>query len=106
VKDGYHLNANPATYGYLKPTEFEITSGNNLTVGFIAYPNPITKKFSFAEKPLAIYESDTRVRIMLKASGSLKGTSNLEGKLKVQACDDQVCYPPGELSVAIPVTVK
>jgi DsbC/DsbD-like thiol-disulfide interchange protein len=107
VQDGYHVNANPPTYSYLKATELQINPTGGLSVGFITYPNPLVKKFPFADKPLAIYEGDTQLRVMLKAEASApRGSSNLPGKLKVQACDDQVCYPPGELSVAIPVTVK
>jgi hypothetical protein len=107
VKPGYHLNANPATYAYLKATEVELNPTGGITVSFITYPDPIVRTFPFAEKPLAVYEGDTQLRIMLKASTSVsKGPTNLPGKLKVQACDDQVCYPPGELAIAIPVTVK
>jgi hypothetical protein len=107
VQNGYHLNANPPTYSYLKATELALNPTAGISVGFITYPNAIVKKFPFAEKPLAIYEGDTQLKVLLKAAASAtKGSSNLSGKLKVQACDDQVCYPPGELSVAIPVTVK
>lgn len=107
VTDGYHLNGNPPTYPYLKPTELELNPLNGLSVGFITYPNPTVKKFPFAEKPLSVYEGDTALRILFKADASApKGSSNLSGRLKVQACDDQVCYPPGEISIAIPVIVK
>ena len=107
VQNGYHLNANPPTYSYLKATELELSPTGGLSVGFITYPDPAIKKFPFAEKPLAIYEGDTQLKVLLKANASAaKGSSNLSGKLKVQACDDQVCYPPGELAVAIPVIVK
>src|SRR6266496_792294 len=95
VQSGYHINANPPTYPYLKATEVEIKPSGGLSVGFITYPNSIVKKFPFAEKPLAIYEGETQLKVLLKAAPSAnKGTSNLAGKLKVQACDDQVCYPP------------
>jgi DsbC/DsbD-like thiol-disulfide interchange protein len=107
VKDGYHVNANPPTYSYLKPIELELKPGNGFSVGFITYPDPTVKKFPFADKPLSIYEGDTALKILLKADAAAsKGSSNLAGKLKVQACDDQVCYPPGEISIAIPVIVK
>jgi len=107
VKDGYHLNANPPTYPYLKPTELELSPPNGISVAFITYPDPIVKKFPFADKPLSVYEGDTALRILFKADLSApKGPSNLSGRLKVQACDDQVCYPPGEIPIAIPVTVK
>ncbi len=107
IQRGYHVNANPPTYPYLKPTEVELKSANGITVGFISYPDPQTKQFPFAEKPLAIYEGSTQLKVFLKADASAKKeASNLPGKLKVQACDDQVCYPPGEIEITVPVTVK
>ncbi len=107
IQKGYHLNANPPTYAYLKATELEFNPNAELSVGFISYPDPIVKKFPFAEKPIAIYEGDINVKVLLKAATAAKqGASNLAGILKVQACDDQVCYPPGELQVTIPVTIK
>jgi hypothetical protein len=107
VQQGYHVNANPPTYPYLKATELELTPSGGLAVNFITYPNSIVKKFPFAENPVAIYEGNTKVKVSLKAAQSAaKGSSNLSGKLKVQACDDQVCYPPGEIGVTVPVTVK
>jgi hypothetical protein len=35
-----------------------------------------------------------------------KGQQSIPAKLRIQACDDQVCYPPGSIDIAIPVTVK
>ncbi len=107
IQNGYHVNANPPSYPYLKATELDIPSSSGISVGFISYPTPITKKFSFAEGPLAVYEGETTLKVRLKADKSAPpGTHNLAGKLRVQACDDQVCYPPGTIDVAIPVTIK
>ena len=107
IQDGYHINANPPSYPYLKATELDIPSSAGISVGFISYPNPITRKFSFAEKPLAVYEGDTTLTVRLKADKSAQpGKQILLGKLLVQACDDKVCYAPGSIGLAIPITIK
>jgi len=107
IQNGYHVNANPPSYPYLKATELDIPSSSGISVGFISYPTPVTKKFSFAEGPLAVYEGETALKVRLKADKSAPpGTHNLAGKLRVQACDDQVCYPPGTIDIAIPVIIK
>ena len=107
IDRGYHVNANPPSYAYLKATEIEITKAHGLSVGFITYPDALTKKFAFAEKPLAVYEGQTPIKINLKAEKSTpRGSLNLSGKLRVQACDEQVCYAPGSIDLSIPVTVK
>ena len=107
IQSGYHINANPASDSYLKATELALQPGDGVSVGFISYPSPLTKKFSFSKKPLAVYEGKAAIRVMLKAAGSAsKGPHSFAAKLSVQACDDQVCYAPGTIDLSIPVTVK
>ena len=107
IDKGYHVNANPPTFQYLKATEIELSPPKEIAVAFIVYPDPINKTFPFAEKPLAIYEGAITVKVNLKADKSTKpGTQNLPAKLRVQACDDQVCYAPGTLDVSIPLNIK
>ncbi|HEV2834328.1 MAG TPA: protein-disulfide reductase DsbD domain-containing protein [Pyrinomonadaceae bacterium] len=107
IQNGYHINANPPSYPYLIATELQVPPAGGLSVDFIRYPDPLTRKFSFAEGPLKVYEGETLVKAMLKAGRSAEtGQHNLSAKLRVQACDDQVCYPPGTIDLILPVTVK
>lgn len=107
IANGYHVNANPPTYSYLIPTELELQPSAGITVQFITYPDPLTKKFPFAEKPLNVYEGDTLVKANLKVDTAAQpGKHNLSAKLRVQACDDKVCYAPGAVDLTIPVNIK
>lgn len=107
IENGFHVNANPPTFPYLIPTQLEITTADVVTVDFITYPDPLTKKFSFAEKPLAVYEGATDLKVRLTAAKSAPaGTRNLSAKLRVQACDDQICYAPGSIDLNLPVSIK
>ena len=107
IQNGYHVNANPPSFAYLKATELELTPASGLSVDFVSYPDPLTKKFSFSPEPLKVYEGDTPVKAMVKAAATApSGTHNLSAKLRVQACDDQVCYPPGVIDLSVPVTIK
>jgi len=107
IADGYHVNANPPSYSYLKATELELQSAAGITVEFITYPDALTKKFQFAEKPLAVYEGETMLKATLKADKTAPaGIHNLSAKLRVQACDDKVCYAPSALDLTVPVNIK
>ena len=107
IVDGYHINANPPSFSYLKATELELPPADGIAVEFITYPDPLTKKFSFSEKPLAVYEGETTLKARLKADKTAKpGTHNLSAKLRVQACDDKVCYAPGAIDLVVPVNIK
>jgi len=107
ITSGYHVNANPPTFSYLKATQLEITPADGISVEFITYPDALTKKFSFSEKPLAVYEGETTLKARIKADKTTKtGTHNLSAKLRVQACDDKVCYAPGAIDLVVPVKIK
>jgi hypothetical protein len=107
IDNGYHVNANPPSFPYLKATELELTPEGGLSVSFIRYPDPLMKKFSFADSPLAVYEGDITLSVRLQADRSIApGRKNLSGKLRVQACDDQVCYAPAAMDIVVPVKVQ
>jgi DsbC/DsbD-like thiol-disulfide interchange protein len=106
IQNGYHINANPPTYPYLIATTLEISPVEGISVGRYVYPKPIDRKFVFAEKPLAVYEGETEIKVTVKAESLKPGQQSLAAKLRIQACDEAVCYPPGNLDLVIPVSIK
>jgi len=107
VQSGYHINSNPPTYPYLKATELEMTDTNEISLNSVFYPKPLIKTFAFADKPLHVYEGETPLTVALEAAKTAKkGQQSIPAKLRIQACDDQVCYPPGSIDVVIPVLIK
>jgi thiol:disulfide interchange protein DsbD len=107
VQSGYHVNSNPPTYPYLKATELDMADTDEISLNSIFYPKPLVKKFAFADKPLHVYEGETPLTVSLQAAPTAKkGQQSIPAKLRIQACDDQVCYPPGSIDVVIPVVIK
>jgi thiol:disulfide interchange protein DsbD len=107
ITSGYHVNANPPSYPYLKATEIELQAADGISVEYVTYPDPLTRKFAFAETPIAVYEGETVVKVRLKVDkGAKPGKHNLSAKLRVQACDEKVCYAPGVEDVIVPVNIK
>ena len=107
IQNGYHVNANPPSQPYLKATELELKPADGISVESVTYPDPLIRTFSFSETPLKVYEGDTQLRVRLKADKNVApGKHNLAAKLRVQACDDKVCYAPGALDVVVPVNIK
>jgi thiol:disulfide interchange protein DsbD len=107
ITHGYHVNANPPSQSYLKATEIELKPQEGISVEFITYPDPLERTFSFSETPLKVYEGETDLKLRLKADKSATaGKHNLSAKLRVQACDDKVCYAPGAMELTVPVNVK
>ena len=107
IDDGYHVNANPPSFSYLIATELNLTPAAGISVDSINYPKGLTKKFSFSNEPLVVYEGETDLKVRLSAAKTAQtGEHNLSAKLRVQACDDQVCYAPGIMDLTLPVTIR
>ncbi|MCA1558070.1 MAG: protein-disulfide reductase DsbD N-terminal domain-containing protein [Acidobacteria bacterium] len=106
IKEGYHINANPASQ-YQIATQLTLEQAEGITSGQPKYPAPLTKKFSFSDQALAVYEKEAVISVPLAATqGAAKGERTLAARLRYQACDDAVCYPPQNMQISIPVTVK
>ncbi len=107
ISTGFHVNANPATFSYLIATELTSGKVEGITVGTPGYPAAEKKKFRFAEQPLAVYEGEVPIKLNLRAEkNAAAGPRSLPITIKVQACDEEKCYPPATINSTISVTVK
>jgi hypothetical protein len=105
ITPGFHVNANPATFPYLIATEVQPGKEDGITVGKIAYPAGVMKKFEFADQPLSVYEGKVTIPIPIAVAPDAKGQHMLPLKLRVQACDHEKCLPPATLDSAIAINV-
>ena len=104
ISPGFHINANPATFPYLIATEVLPGKIDGVTVADkLTYPQPKMETFSFAEKPLAVYEGSVTIPIPLTPAAGAKGQRMIAFKIRVQACDNEKCYPPAMLDASLPV---
>src|SRR6266550_8583234 len=107
ISPGFHVNANPATFPYLIATELTTGKAEGITVGVPIYPAAVKRKFQFEQQPLAVYEGDAPINLSLRADKTAgAGSPSLPITVRVQACDEEKCYPPATLNSTIPVTVK
>ena len=107
ISSGFHVNANPATFSYLIPTQVTTGTVPGITVAKPTYPVAVKRKFQFANKPLAVYEGDAQVRLPLRADkDAAKGARTLPVYVRVQACDHEQCFPPATLTTTMALEVK
>lgn len=109
IAERFHVNANPATHSYLIPTQLSLraTEFEGLNFGAPVYPEGVMHKFAFDESPLRVYEGTTEIRLPVRAApDAAPGGRAVPIRLRVQPCDDEVCYPPRTIEATIPVTVS
>lgn len=107
IQPGYHINANPATFDYLIATELTVDKSDGITFGKPVYPAVEKRKFQFAEQPLAVYEGNVQIKLPLQAApNAAKGKRTLAAHLRVQACDEEKCFPPDTLQAAPTIDLR
>lgn len=108
VRDGYHVQANPASADYLKPAVVELTSACGIAPGKPLYPPAVPYRLEGADSDLATYAHRFKVTIALSTSnaGLKPGDCALHGTLRYQACDARTCLAPATLAFELPVSVR
>lgn len=97
IEDGYHVNANPASFDYLMPTQVVFPG---LTPTVLRYPNVTLFKPAFEPAGLKVFEGKVEMRARFP-SGTLTRHRPLRALVSVQACDDEVCLPPASIEVPV-----
>ncbi len=95
IDDGYHVNANPASFDYLIATSVTF---DGLTPTQVHYPEATLFKPSFAPAGLRVYQGD----VTLEASfpkGTIGTVLNISAVVSTQACNSEICLPPAKLTV-------
>lgn len=106
IDNGYHVNSNRPSEQFLIGTSLVLDRLQGLRTFAVRYPRPLVKKFAFSDKPLSVYEGRAILRFSAKAAPQLAlGKQVLKGKLRVQACNDEVCLQPRTVEVEIPLEV-
>jgi cytochrome c biogenesis DsbD-like protein len=107
ISPGFHVNANPATFSYLIATEVTAGKLEGITAGTPIYPAAVKRKFQFAEQPLAVYEGEVSIKLNLRAeANATTGSKSLPVNVRVQACDEEQCFPPATINTTIPMTLQ
>ncbi|OAF12426.1 hypothetical protein AYJ54_06250 [Bradyrhizobium centrolobii] len=102
IDDGYHVNANPASFDYLIPTSVAFAG---LTSPGTKYPKPSRFKSAFAPEGLDVYEGTVPLVVTIP-KGTIATQGELRGEVDVQACDAKICLPPSKLPLSVALQDK
>jgi thiol:disulfide interchange protein DsbD len=106
IAEGWHINSSTPTHNYLIGTSLELVPKEGIILSDLSYPVGKDVKFAFADEALNVYEDRATIFLTLKFSEKLPpGRDTLRAKLRVQACNDQVCLAPSIIDVVIPVEI-
>ncbi|MEX1138448.1 MAG: cytochrome c biogenesis protein CcdA [Bacteroidota bacterium] len=102
IEDTWHVNSHIPTYDYLIGTALEIEPVEGIIVSDLRYPAGHHQQFDFADEPLSVYDRTVTIFLSLRLSEKLEpGEYRVPAKLRVQACNDQVCLAPSTMPLEI-----
>jgi len=100
IEEPWHINSNQPLEDFLIGTEISFEPVEGLTFGKIQFPDPELKTFSFSEGEMSVYEGSFFALSTITISPNIElDQASIKGNVFYQACDDQSCLPPVELSI-------
>jgi thioredoxin:protein disulfide reductase len=103
---GFHVHSNKPNDPYLIPIRLT-WDARPLSAGDVQYPAPETEKSEFSDKPLLVYSNAFQLTTSLTAPASAPtGLGIALGKLRYQACNNKMCFPPRTIEIRVPFEVR
>lgn len=100
IKEGWHVNANPAGVEFLIPTQVEV-QGKGIEIAGIIYPEP-TRKADAEGGMLPVYQGRVNIAVQLKLPAKGKKRPSLKAMVRFQPCSGTTCHKVEDVSIVIP----
>jgi thiol:disulfide interchange protein DsbD len=94
LPEGLHTQSNRPRDPLLIPTELSVDAPAGVTVDEIVWPPSTDLNQAGQDKPLAVFEREFVVGVQLSLAAAQADDLTLPAKLRYQACDANLCYPP------------
>lgn len=106
VAEQWHINSNKPKEDFLVPTELSVSGINGVQLATVSYPKAKEIKLDFSEIPVSVYEQQVYAGGIMKFSDSIApGEYKLVVTLSYQACNNQTCLAPTEVTDTLLLTV-
>lgn len=107
IPSGYHINSNRPLERYLIASQLQFEAPAGVRVGSIVFPRPILRSLKFSKSKVSVFEGHTTIRFTVTVPASFKSNSvELKGRLRYQACNDDVCFQPKTSEVKVWLRVE
>lgn len=106
IPGGLHVNSSRPGSEYAIPTSVRVTA-TGAKAGGVSYPRGRSRKFSFSDDTLNVYEGRTAFTFNITVPANFNGnTLRVRAVVRYQACTNEVCYPPTSKTVNLTAKVN
>ena len=95
IPNGLHVHSNKPLDKFLIATKLDVETPAGIKAGAVLYPRPVMRSLKFSKNKVAVFEGRTSIRVPITVPANYAGGSTeIKGKLRFQACNDEACFPP------------
>lgn len=107
MRPGYHANSDKPSEDFLIPMRLTWDARAPVEAMEVIYPKAKLEKFEFTEKPISVVDGEFEIVTRLRRSpDAMPGPAFLSGRLRYQACNDKMCFPPKTIDVKVPLLIQ
>lgn len=104
VLEGFHVNNDKPKDEFLIPLKLTWTGGP-LEVQNVAYPKP--EEIKVGTQMLTVFTGAFQIGTKFHVPANAPvGTAIMVGKLRYQACNNEMCFRPSSVEVHLPVAIE
>jgi thiol:disulfide interchange protein DsbD len=104
VLPGFHVNSNQPKDEFLIPLKLTWQAGP-LEAGAITYPK--SEDIKVGKDLLAVFTGSFAIQTHFTARDSVaSGPAVMTGKLRFQACNNEMCFRPASIDIHLPVQIE
>ena len=104
VLPGFHINGDKPKDEFLIPLKLT-WSGGPLEAKSIVYPQ--TEELQVGAEKLVVLTGSFQINTQFQVpSNAAPGAATVAGKLRYQACNNQMCFRPASVDFSLPVVVQ
>jgi uncharacterized protein YyaL (SSP411 family) len=102
IPEGWHINADQPESKDLIATELTLGErAKGWKLGPVTYPKASRQQLAFQSVPLSVYTGAIRLEAIVETGSAEPLNFPLPVALRLQACNNEVCLPPEQLSLRI-----
>jgi DsbC/DsbD-like thiol-disulfide interchange protein len=105
LNPGFHIYANKPGAENLIPTVVTVNQAPGLTFGAPVYPAATSESVAGMPQPVKVYGGKAVIKVPVTVAKTAKGSIPVSGTVRMQGCNESMCYPPGNFSFATTLTV-
>ena len=104
VQPGFHVNSDQPKDEFIIPLKLT-WNDSPLEAKSTSYPKP--EEIQVGGEKLTVFTGTFNIQTDFKVpEHAPTGTATMTGKLRYQACNDQMCFRPATIDVRVPVVIE